>query len=94
MVGRRKNIVSFLSLVYMSISTYLRPNIHQNGLEILGVNIFLHCSAVQTILTMSRGRNRRGVSAPLDMVIFESDEYALPGWDMLSAHKDRLWTLK
>jgi hypothetical protein len=28
------------------------------------------------------------------MVIFESDEYALPGWDMLSAHKDRLWTLK
>jgi hypothetical protein len=28
------------------------------------------------------------------MVIFESDEYALPGWDMLSSHKDRLWTLK
>jgi hypothetical protein len=28
------------------------------------------------------------------MVIFESDEYALPGWDMLSAHKDRLWPLK
>jgi hypothetical protein len=28
------------------------------------------------------------------MVIFESDEYVLPGWDMLSAHKDRLWTLK
>jgi hypothetical protein len=25
----------------MSICTYLRPNIHQNGLEILGVNIFL-----------------------------------------------------
>jgi hypothetical protein len=29
----------------MSISTYLMPNIHQNGLEILGVNIFLHCFA-------------------------------------------------
>jgi hypothetical protein len=28
------------------------------------------------------------------MVISESDEYALPGWDILSAHKDRLWTLK
>jgi hypothetical protein len=24
----------------MSISTYLRPNIHQNGPEILGVNIY------------------------------------------------------
>jgi hypothetical protein len=46
------------------------------------------------ILTMLGGTNRRGVAAPLDMVIFESDEYALPGWDMLSAHKDRLWTLK
>jgi hypothetical protein len=45
MVGRRKNIVSFLSLAHMSISTYLMPNIHQNGLEILGVNIFLHCFA-------------------------------------------------
>jgi hypothetical protein len=43
---------------------------------------------------MSGGTNRRGVAAPLDMVIFESDEYALPGWDMLSAHKDQLWTLK
>jgi hypothetical protein len=43
---------------------------------------------------MPRRGNRRGVAAPLDMVIFESDEYALPGWDMLSPHKDRLWTLK
>jgi hypothetical protein len=43
---------------------------------------------------MSTGTNRRRVAAPLDMVIFESDEYALPGWDMLSTHKDRLWTLK
>jgi hypothetical protein len=43
---------------------------------------------------MSGGTNRRGVAAPLDMVIFESDEYALPMWDMLSTHKDRLWTLK
>jgi hypothetical protein len=43
---------------------------------------------------MSRGGNRRGVATLLDMVIFESDEYALPGWDMLSAHKDRIWTLK
>jgi hypothetical protein len=25
-------------LAYMSISTYFRPNIHQNGPEILGVN--------------------------------------------------------
>jgi hypothetical protein len=46
------------------------------------------------ILTMSRGGNCRGVAAPLDMVIFESDEYTLPGSDMLSAHKDQLWTLK
>jgi hypothetical protein len=29
----------------LAISTYLMPNIHQNGLEILGVNIFLHCFA-------------------------------------------------
>ena len=43
---------------------------------------------------MSGETIRRGVAAPLDMVIFESNEYALPGWDMLSAHKDRLWTLK
>jgi hypothetical protein len=43
---------------------------------------------------MARGGNRRGVAAPLDMVIFESDEYALFGWDMLSPYKDRLWTLK
>jgi hypothetical protein len=43
---------------------------------------------------MPRARNRRGVAAPLDMVIFENDEYALLGWDMLSPHKDRLWTLK
>jgi hypothetical protein len=43
---------------------------------------------------MSGRTNRRGVAAPLDMVIFESDEYTLLGWDMLSAHKDRLWTLK
>jgi hypothetical protein len=39
---------------------------------------------------MSGGTNRRGVAAPLDMVIFESHEYVLAGWDMLSAHKDRL----
>jgi hypothetical protein len=42
---------------------------------------------------MPKGRNRRGVATPLDMVIFEGDEYALLGWDMLSPHKDRLWTL-
>jgi hypothetical protein len=78
----------------MSVSTYLRPNIHQNGLEILGVNFFFIVPQVETILTMSRRGNHRGVAALLDMVIFESDEYALPGWDMLSAHKDRLWTLK
>jgi hypothetical protein len=34
---------------------------------------------VETISTMPRGGNRRGVAAPLDMVIFESDEYALLG---------------
>jgi hypothetical protein len=43
---------------------------------------------------MPSGGNRRGVAGPLNMVIFEGDEYALPGWDMLSLHKDRLWTLK
>jgi hypothetical protein len=43
---------------------------------------------------MPRGGNRRGVAAPLDMVIVEGDEYTLPGWDMLSPHKDQLWTLK
>jgi hypothetical protein len=26
-------------LTHMSISTYFRPNIHQNGPEILGVNL-------------------------------------------------------
>jgi hypothetical protein len=36
---------------------------------------------------MPRGGNRRAVAAPLDMVIFESNEYALHGWDMLSPHK-------
>ena len=43
---------------------------------------------------MARRRHRRGVADPLDMVIFESDDYALRGWDMLSPHMDRLWTLK
>ena len=42
---------------------------------------------------LGRG-NRRGVADPLNMAIFEGDEYALAGWDMLPAHKDRLWTLK
>jgi hypothetical protein len=49
---------------------------------------------VETILTMPRGGNRRGVATPLHMVIFESDEYALPVGDMLSPYKDQLWTLK
>jgi hypothetical protein len=35
-----KNIISFLTLAHMLISTYFRPNIHQNGPEILGVNQF------------------------------------------------------
>ena len=43
---------------------------------------------------MAGRRHRRGVADPLDMAIFESDDYALPGWDTLSAHKDRLWTKK
>jgi hypothetical protein len=60
MVGRRKNIVSFLSLAQMSISTYLMPNIHQNSLEILGVNIFLHCFAGGDDINNVRGTNRRG----------------------------------
>jgi hypothetical protein len=34
---KQKKIISFLSLAYMPISTYLRPNIHQNDLKILGV---------------------------------------------------------
>jgi hypothetical protein len=63
----------------MSVSIYLISNINQNGLEILGVNIFLHCFAGGDDINNVRGTNRRGVAAPLDMVIFESDEYALPG---------------
>ena len=43
---------------------------------------------------MAGQRHRRGVADPLDMIIFESDDYALLGWDMLSPHMDRLWTLK
>jgi hypothetical protein len=42
---------------------------------------------------MPRRGNHKDVADPLDMVIFEGDEYALPGWDILSPHKDRLWTL-
>jgi hypothetical protein len=34
----------------------LRPNIHQNGLEILGVNIFLHCFAGGDDINNVRGR--------------------------------------
>jgi hypothetical protein len=78
----------------MSISTYLRPNIHQNGLEIYGLIFFFLVPQVETILIMPRGGNCRGVAAPLDMVIFESDENALLGWDMLSPHKDQLWIPK
>ena len=43
---------------------------------------------------MSGETNHRGVAAPLNMAIFESDKYALLGWDMLDDHKDQLWTLK
>jgi hypothetical protein len=50
----------------------------------------LQITAITKIL---QGGNRRGVADPLDMVIVEGDEYALPG-DMLSPYKDRLWTLK
>jgi hypothetical protein len=35
---KEKKIISFWSLAQMSLSTYLRPNIHQNNTEILGVN--------------------------------------------------------
>ena len=55
MVGRRKNIVSFLSLAHMSISTYLMSNIYQNNLEILGVNIFLHCFVSEDDINNVRG---------------------------------------
>jgi hypothetical protein len=41
----------------MSISTYLRPNIHQNGLEILRVNIFLYCSAGGDNINNVKGRD-------------------------------------
>jgi hypothetical protein len=34
-----KIIIPFLSLSYMPISTCLRSNIHQNGHEILGINL-------------------------------------------------------
>jgi hypothetical protein len=40
----------------MSISTYLRPNINQNGLEILRVNIFLPCSAGGDNIDDGKGR--------------------------------------
>jgi hypothetical protein len=63
-------------------------------LKFYGLIFFFLIPQVETILTMPRGGNCRGVAAPLDMVIFESDEYALLGWDMLSPHKDQLWTLK
>ena len=43
---------------------------------------------------MPREGNRRGVATPLDMVIFEGDEYTVPRWDLLNPHKDWLWTLK
>jgi hypothetical protein len=36
-VESKKKIFSFWSLTYIPISTYLRPNIHQNGPDILGV---------------------------------------------------------
>jgi hypothetical protein len=32
---------------------------------------------------MPRRGNHRGIAAPLDMVIFESGEYALPRWECL-----------
>jgi hypothetical protein len=49
------------------------------ALKFYGLIFFFIVLQVETILTMLRGGNRRGVAAPLDMVIFESDEYALPG---------------
>jgi hypothetical protein len=55
---------------------------------------FFFALQVSAIEIIPRVANRKGVADPLDMVIFEGDEYTLPGWDMLSPHKDRLWTLK
>ena len=94
MVVRRKNIVSFWSLAHMSISTYLRPNFTKTALKFYEIIFSFLVPQVETILTMPRAGNRRRIAASLDMVIFESDEYALPKWNMLSPHKDRLWTLK
>jgi hypothetical protein len=37
MDGSRKTSFLFLSLVHMSVCTYFRPNIHENGPENLGV---------------------------------------------------------
>jgi hypothetical protein len=40
-----------------------------------------------TILIMLQGGNCREVADPLDMEIFEDDEYALIGWDKLRPNK-------
>jgi hypothetical protein len=64
----------------MSISTYLRPI---TALKFYGLIFFFLVPQVETILTMPRRGNHRGIAAPLDMVIFESGEYALPRWECL-----------
>jgi hypothetical protein len=46
----------------MSISKYLRPKIHKNGLEILGVDIFLHCFAGRDDINNVKGTEPLGGS--------------------------------
>jgi hypothetical protein len=49
---------------------------------------------IVTKWTMSRGGNCKGIANPLNMAIFEGDEYVLPRWNMLIPSKDRVWILK
>jgi hypothetical protein len=57
MVGSRKNIISFWFLSYIQISTCLRPNIHENGPEILGVNLVSSSLIVHVKYMVSWGLN-------------------------------------
>jgi hypothetical protein len=49
---------------------------------------------ISTISTMPRGGNYRRVADPLDMAIFESDDYALFGCNNLRPSADRPRILK
>ena len=43
---------------------------------------------------MPLARNHKKIANPLDMEIFESDDYASFGWDNLRPNIDQLWPLK